>query len=217
MDEESEFTFTFPQSTDYILKIASLSVIRSIMSAHIQTFSFRWQMTKFQPLKPSRSGDIGLLVFKISKEALKQPYLDQKMQCLFSKYSYFLCIFWHNIFRAFSYIPKCCFVVLKKLAKIGCAYASRRFHMGSSSDDGDDDADESSSFSTFSDANEGTSPRSHLMLMNARVQGLNWCWWMHEFKVSPDADECTSSRSHLMLMNARVQGLKSFVIFSNKK
>ena len=50
-------------------------------------------LTRFEPLKPSRSGDISLLVFKISKEAMKQPCLDQKIQCLFSKYSYFLCIF----------------------------------------------------------------------------------------------------------------------------
>ena len=50
-------------------------------------------MSKFEPLKPSRSGDISLLVFKISKEAVKQPCLDQKIQCLFSKYLYFLCIF----------------------------------------------------------------------------------------------------------------------------
>ena len=50
-------------------------------------------LTKFEPVKPSRSGDISLLVFKIYKEAVKQPCLDQKIQCLFSKYSYFLCIF----------------------------------------------------------------------------------------------------------------------------
>ena len=50
-------------------------------------------MPKFEPLKLSRSGDISHLVFKISKEAVKQPCLDQKIQCLFSKYSYFLCIF----------------------------------------------------------------------------------------------------------------------------
>ena len=49
--------------------------------------------TKFEPLKPSHSGDISLLVFKISKKAVKQPCLDQKLQCLFSKYSYFLYIF----------------------------------------------------------------------------------------------------------------------------
>ena len=47
-------------------------------------------LTKFEPLKPSRSGDISLLVLKIYKEAVKQPCLDQKIQCLFSKYSYFL-------------------------------------------------------------------------------------------------------------------------------
>ena len=45
-------------------------------------------LTKCEPLKPSRSGDIIVLVFKISKEAVKQPCLDQKIQCLFSKYSY---------------------------------------------------------------------------------------------------------------------------------
>ena len=50
-------------------------------------------MSKFEPLKPSRSGDISILVFKISKKAVKQPCLDQKKQCLLSKYSYFLCIF----------------------------------------------------------------------------------------------------------------------------
>ena len=50
-------------------------------------------MSKFEPLKPSRSGDISLLVFKISKEAVKQPCSDQKIQCLFLKYSYFLSIF----------------------------------------------------------------------------------------------------------------------------
>ena len=50
-------------------------------------------MTKFEPLKPYRSGDISLLVFKISEEAVKQPCLDQKILCLFLKYSYFLCIF----------------------------------------------------------------------------------------------------------------------------
>ena len=32
-------------------------------------------LTKFEPLKPSRFGDISLLVFKISKEAVKQPCL----------------------------------------------------------------------------------------------------------------------------------------------
>ena len=47
-------------------------------------------LTKFERLKPSRSGDISLLVFKISKEAVKQPCLDQKIQCLFSKYSYYV-------------------------------------------------------------------------------------------------------------------------------
>ena len=50
-------------------------------------------LSKFEPLKPSRSGDISLLVFKISKETVNQPCLDKKKQCLFSKYSYFLCIF----------------------------------------------------------------------------------------------------------------------------
>ena len=50
------------------------------------------QLSQFEPLKHSRSGDISLLVFKISKEAVKKPCLDQKIQCLFSKYSYFLCI-----------------------------------------------------------------------------------------------------------------------------
>ena len=44
-------------------------------------------MSKFETLKPSRSEDISQLVFKISKEAVKQPCLDQKIQCLFSKYS----------------------------------------------------------------------------------------------------------------------------------
>ena len=71
-------------------------------------------MSKFEPLRPSRSGDISHLVFKISKEAVKQPCLDQKIQRLFSKYSYFLCIFWHKIFRAFSYIPKCYFKIVKR-------------------------------------------------------------------------------------------------------
>ena len=33
-------------------------------------------LTKFEPLKPSRFEDISLLVFKISKEAVKQPCLD---------------------------------------------------------------------------------------------------------------------------------------------
>ena len=47
--------------------------------------------SKFEPLKPSRSGDISLLVFKISK-AVEQPCLDKKIQCLFSKYTYFLYI-----------------------------------------------------------------------------------------------------------------------------
>ena len=70
-------------------------------------------LSKFEPIKPSRSGDISLLVFKISKKAVKQPCLDQKIQCLFSKYSYYLCIFWHKIFRAFSYIPKCYFKIIK--------------------------------------------------------------------------------------------------------
>ena len=50
-------------------------------------------MSKFGPIKPSRSGDISHLVFKISKEAVKQPCLDQKIQYLFPKYSYFLRIF----------------------------------------------------------------------------------------------------------------------------
>ena len=37
--------------------------------------------------EPSCSGDISLLVFKISKKkAVKQPCLDQKIQCLFSKF-----------------------------------------------------------------------------------------------------------------------------------
>ena len=31
------------------------------------------KLSKYEPLKPSRSGDISLLIFKISKEALKQP------------------------------------------------------------------------------------------------------------------------------------------------
>ena len=66
-------------------------------------------LTKLESLKPSRFGDISLLVFKISKEAVKQPCLDQIIQCLFLKYSYFLCIFWHKFFRAFSFIPKCYF------------------------------------------------------------------------------------------------------------
>ena len=39
-------------------------------------------LSKFEPLKPYRSGDISLLVFKTSKEAVKQPCLDQKIQCL---------------------------------------------------------------------------------------------------------------------------------------
>ena len=39
-------------------------------------------LTKFDPLKPSPSGDISLLVFKISKKDVKQPYLDKKIQCL---------------------------------------------------------------------------------------------------------------------------------------
>ena len=50
-------------------------------------------LTKFEPLKPSRSGDISLLVFKISKEAVKQPCLDQKIHFLFSKYSYTLPVY----------------------------------------------------------------------------------------------------------------------------
>ena len=54
-------------------------------------------MSKFEPLKPSRSGDISLLIFKISKEAVKKPCLDQKIQCLFLKYSYFLCILYFDI------------------------------------------------------------------------------------------------------------------------
>ena len=44
---------------------------------------------------------------------VKKPCLDQKIQCLVSKYSYFLCIFWHKIFRAFSYVPKCYFKIIK--------------------------------------------------------------------------------------------------------
>ena len=80
----------------------------------------QYKPEKFEPLKPSRSGDISLLVFKISKEAVNQPCLDQKIQCLFLKYSYFLCIFWHNIFRAFSYITKCYFKIIKSgTQKIG--------------------------------------------------------------------------------------------------
>ena len=31
-------------------------------------------LTKIEPLKPSRSGDISLLVLKFLKEAVKQPY-----------------------------------------------------------------------------------------------------------------------------------------------
>ena len=37
----------------------------------------------------------------------------KKIQCLFSKYSYVLCIFRHKIFRAFSYIPECYFKIIK--------------------------------------------------------------------------------------------------------
>ena len=59
-------------------------------------------MTKFEPLKPSRSGDISILVFKLSKEAVKQPCLDQKIQCLFSKYSYFLYIYFDIKFSGLS-------------------------------------------------------------------------------------------------------------------
>ena len=81
-------------------------------------------LTKFEPLKPSRSGDIGLLVFSISKETVKQPCLDQKIQCLFSKYSYFLCIFWHKCFRAFSYIPKYYFKVIKSGTYVPLKYNS---------------------------------------------------------------------------------------------
>ena len=56
-------------------------------------FVIQFYLSKFEPLKPSRSGDITLLIFKISKEAVKKPCLDQKIQCLFSKYSYTSCVY----------------------------------------------------------------------------------------------------------------------------
>ena len=36
-------------------------------------------MSKFETLKPSHPEDISLLVYKKYKEAVKQPYLAQKM------------------------------------------------------------------------------------------------------------------------------------------
>ena len=72
-------------------------------------------LTKFEPLKPSHSGDISLLVFRISKEAVRQPCLDKKIQC-FSQNSYTSCVYFD---RAFSYIPKCYFKIIKSGTKIG--------------------------------------------------------------------------------------------------
>ena len=86
------------------------------MSIYItnKTYILPINLTNFEPLKPSRY--ISLLVFKISKEAVKQPCLDQKIQCLFSKYSY-LCVYFDIKFPGLSPIyPN----VTLKLAKIGC-------------------------------------------------------------------------------------------------
>ena len=51
------------------------------MSIHITNktdiYTPNINLTKFEPLKPSHSGDISLLVFKIFKEAVNQPCLDQ--------------------------------------------------------------------------------------------------------------------------------------------
>ena len=100
--------FSFSYRCTYITLPSDviLSITASIIVENI-AYTPNINLTKFEPLKPSHSGDISLLVFKISTAAAKQPCLDQKIQCLFLKYSYFLCIFWHIIFRAFSYIAKC--------------------------------------------------------------------------------------------------------------
>ena len=42
-------------------------------------------LTKFEPLKPSRSGDISLLVFKISKEAVETAMFGPKNKMFFLK------------------------------------------------------------------------------------------------------------------------------------
>ena len=63
-------------------------------------------LTKFEPLKPSRSGDISLLVLKICKQAVKQPCLDQKIYTMFILKIPILPVYIlisHKIFRAFSY------------------------------------------------------------------------------------------------------------------
>ena len=50
------------------------------MSIYItnKTYTPNINLTKFEPLKPYRSGEISLLLFKISKEAVKQPCLTKK-------------------------------------------------------------------------------------------------------------------------------------------
>ena len=54
-------------------------------------------LSNFVPLKPSRSGDISLLVFKISKEAVKQQCFDQKIQCLYSQNTHISCVYcWYT-------------------------------------------------------------------------------------------------------------------------
>ena len=74
------------------------------------------KLTKFEPLKPSRFGDIRVLVFKISKEAVKQPCLDQKIQIQkykqiqYSQNTHTSCVYFYPIY------PN---VVLKKLPKGG--------------------------------------------------------------------------------------------------
>ena len=55
------------------------------LKAHNHLLAKYINLSKFEPLKPSRSGDISLLIFKISKEAVKKPCLDPKIQCLFSE------------------------------------------------------------------------------------------------------------------------------------
>ena len=57
-----------------------------------KTYTPNINLTNFEPLKPSRSRDISLLVFKISKEAVKQPCLDQKYN-VYSQNTHTSCVY----------------------------------------------------------------------------------------------------------------------------
>ena len=58
-------------------------------------------LSKFEPRKSSRSGDISLLVFKISKEAVKQPCLDQKYN-VYSQNTHTSCVYFDIKFSGLS-------------------------------------------------------------------------------------------------------------------